>query len=404
MNSTISRDLINDSNIELTILMPCLNEARTVGKCIEKAKKFLQTAEVTAEILIADNGSTDGSQSIARDMGARVVNISQRGYGSALRGGIEAAQGKYIIMGDADDSYDFLDLMPFLSKLRDGYDLVMGNRFLGGIKQGAMPPLHQYIGNPILSGVGQLFFNTPIKDFHCGLRGTTKEAAKRMDLQTTGMEFASEMVIKSALLEMRVCEIPIVLYPDGRDRPPHLRSWRDGWRHLRFMLIYSPRWLFFYPGVFLVIFGLVLSLWAFLSPITINDVTFDIHSLAYFNAMVVIGFTMILFAIQSRYYAFQSGLIPQSPGFGFLYKFFSLERGLLFGVLLVLIGVFLAIWAFRSWAQAQFGDINPRSTMRIVLPSISIIIMGTQVMFSSFFLLILGIPTSKSIENSVNRK
>lgn len=404
MNSTISRDLRNDSNIELTILMPCLNEARTIGCCIEKAKAFLIDAQVNGEILIADNGSSDGSQDIARNKGARVVNISQRGYGSALRGGIDAAQGKYIILGDADDSYDFLDLMPFLNKFRDGYDLVMGNRFLGEIKPGAMPPLHQYIGNPILSGVGQLFFNTPIKDFHCGLRGITKDAAKRMDLQTTGMEFASEMVIKSALLEMKVCETPIILYPDGRDRPPHLRSWRDGWRHLRFMLIYSPRWLFFYPGIFLVIFGLVLSLWAFLSPITINDVTFDIHSLAYFNAMVVIGFSMILFAIQSRYYAYQSGLLPQKPGLGFLNKFFSLERGLLFGALMVLLGVLLAIWAFRSWAQAQFGDIDPRSTMRIVLPSISIIIMGTQVMFSSFFLLILGIPTLKSKDNTVNRK
>lgn len=394
---------IANNSYELTILMPCLNEARTVGRCIEKAQTFLLQAQVNGEILIADNGSTDGSQEIAQNMGARVVNIRQRGYGSAIRCGIDAAQGKYIIMGDADDSYEFYDLMPFLSKLREGYDLVMGNRFLGGIKPGAMPPLHQYIGNPILSGIGQLFFRTSVKDFHCGLRGFSKQAAKKMDLHTTGMEFASEMVIKSSLLEMKVCEIPTNLSPDGRDRPPHLRSWRDGWRHLSFMLIYSPRWLFLYPGLFLVIVGFILSSWAFFSPFTINDITFDIHSLAYFNAMVVIGFTMILFAIQSQYYAYHSGLLPSPQSFGFLYKYFNLERGLLLGAFMVLLGVILAVWAFNTWAQVQFGDIDPRSTMRIVLPSISIIIMGTQVMFSSFFLLILGIPTSKTIDGSANQ-
>ena len=384
--------------------MPCLNEARTVGRCIEKAKTFLVNSQVQGEILIADNGSTDGSQKIAKEAGARVIQINQKGYGSAIRGGIEAACGRYIIMGDADDSYDFYDLMPFLSKLREGYDLVMGNRFLGGIKPGAMPPLHQYIGNPILSGIGQLFFTTPVKDFHCGLRGFSKKATHKMNLQTTGMEFASEMVIKASLLKMRVCEIPTTLSPDGRDRPPHLRSWRDGWRHLRFMLIYNPRWLFLYPGFFLVILGLFLSLLAFFSPIIINGITFDIHSLAYFNAMVVIGFSMILFAIQSRYYGYRSGLLPSSPNLDFLFRFFSLERGLFLGALMVILGVILAIRAITSWAQILFGDIDPSSMMRIVLPSVSVIIMGTQVIFSSFFLLFLEIPTSKTINGNFDKE
>lgn len=390
--------------LELSILMPCLNEALTVGGCIEKAKAFISEAGVRGEVIVADNGSTDGSQKIAERHGARVVTVHQKGYGSALQGGISAAHGQYIIMGDADDSYDFYALMPFLVRLREGYDLVMGNRFSGGIAPGAMSPLHRYIGNPVLSGIGRLFFNSPAKDFHCGLRGFSKASVQKMDLQTTGMEFASEMVVKASLMNMKVCEVPTTLSPDGRDRPPHLRSWRDGWRHLRFLLLYSPRWLFFYPGLILIALGSILSIWAFISPITINNISFDIHSLAYFNAAVVIGFNMVLFAIQSRIYGYRSGLLPNLPSFNRLFKYFNLERGLILGTLMIILGLALAVWALAIWAQVQFGEIEPRSTMRIVIPSFSIIIMGTQVVFSSFFLSILGISTSKldNLEKAIN--
>jgi glycosyltransferase involved in cell wall biosynthesis len=379
--------------------MPCLNEAKTVGACICHAQRFLSDHHIAGEIIVADNGSTDGSQAIAEGLGAIVVAVEQRGYGSAIRGGISAARGKFIIIGDSDESYDFYSILPFIEKLREGFDLVMGNRFKGGVEPGAMPFLHQYLGNPILSGIGQMFFSAPIKDFHCGLRGLTKAAAQKMDLQTTGMEFASEMVIKASLLRMKICEVPTRLYPDGRDRPPHLRTWRDGWRHLRFMLIFSPRWLFLYPGMVLMGLGIVLSIWTFIAPIEVFSVSIDIHSLAYFNAFMVIGFSMILFAIQSRYYGYVSGLLPNLPKYGHVLKSFKLETGLLIGAGLILSGLGLAIYAVTLWSQAQFGDIDPQRIMRFVLPSISVMIMGTQVVFSSFFLSILGIPTSKFTQN-----
>jgi len=375
--------------------MPCLNEAKTLGACIRTAQRFLSEFNVRGEIIIADNGSTDGSQKIAREYGATVVHVQQRGYGSAIRGGISAARGKFIIIGDSDESYDFYAIMPFIEKMRDGYDLVMGNRFKGGIEPKSMPFLHQYFGNPILSGIGRLFFSIPIGDFHCGLRGLTKEAAEKMHLQTTGMEFASEMVIKASILGLKICEVPTKLFHDGRDRAPHLQTWRDGWRHLRFMLIFSPRWLFLYPGMVLMGLGFFLSLWAFVAPIYVFGITFDIHSLAYFNAFVVIGFSMILFAIQSRYYGYRSGLLPDLPMFGNVFRSFKLEYGLLIGLFLILAGLALAFHALNLWSQAGFGDIDPQRTMRFVLPSISVMIMGTQVVFSSFFLSILGIPTSK---------
>lgn len=375
--------------------MPCLNEEKTIGHCIREAQRFLDDFHVNGEILIADNGSTDQSVKIADQLGARVVNVPEKGYGNALLGGIDSALGRFIVMGDADQSYDFYAIMPFLEKLRDGYDLVMGNRFKGGIEKGAMPPLHQYIGNPILSGIGKLFFKTPINDFHCGLRGFTKEAAIDMDLHSSGMEFASEMVIKASIMKMKICEIPTTLSPDGRDRPPHLRSWRDGWRHLRFMLIFNPRWLFLYPGIIMMLVGFVLSSWIFFSPIVVNSVEFDVHSLLYFNAAILIGFNMVLFSIQSRYYGYRSGLLPESPKLNKLANFFTLERGILLGIILILIGIVFAFTAFGSWAQSQFGDIDPRVTMRIAIPSVSFIIMGTQIIFSSFFLSINSIQTKK---------
>jgi glycosyltransferase involved in cell wall biosynthesis len=395
----MSTDQYFKNDMELTILMPCLNEAKTIGNCIQQAQKFLGDYKIQGEILIADNGSTDGSDQIAQTLGARIVKIKEKGYGNAIRGGITVARGKYIIIGDADESYDFYHLMPFLNKLREGNDLVMGNRFKGGIEPGAMPPLHQYLGNPILSGIGKLFFKTPINDFHCGLRGFSKESALKMDLHSSGMEFASEMVIKASLLKMNICEIPTTLSPDGRDRPPHLQTWRDGWRHLRFMLIYSPRWLFLYPGIFMMLIGLILSTWTFFSPITINSVEFDIHSLLYFNAIILIGFNMVLFSIQSRYYGHRVGLLPKSEKISKFVNHFTLERGLFLGIILIFLGFSMALWAFSIWAQSQFGNINPRSTMRIAIPSISIILMGTQTIFSSFFISILGIKTKKIISD-----
>jgi glycosyltransferase involved in cell wall biosynthesis len=395
----MSTDQYFKNDMELTILMPCLNEAKTIGNCIQQAQKFLGDYKIQGEILIADNGSTDGSDQIAQTLGARIVKIKEKGYGNAIRGGITVARGKYIIIGDADESYDFYHLMPFLTKLREGNDLAMGNRFKGGIEPGAMPPLHQYLGNPILSGIGKLFFKTPINDFHCGLRGFSKESALKMDLHSSGMEFASEMVIKASLLKMNICEIPTTLSPDGRDRPPHLQTWRDGWRHLRFMLIYSPRWLFLYPGIFMMLIGLILSTWTFFSPITINSVEFDIHSLLYFNAIILIGFNMVLFSIQSRYYGHRVGLLPKSEKISKFVNHFTLERGLFLGIILIFLGFSMALWAFSIWAQSQFGNINPRSTMRIAIPSISIILMGTQTIFSSFFISILGIKTKKIISD-----
>jgi glycosyltransferase involved in cell wall biosynthesis len=380
---------------ELTILMPCLNEARTLGRCILKARNFLDENHISGEVLIADNGSTDGSQQIASNMGARIVHIDQKGYGWALRGGIEAAKGKYIIMGDSDDSYDLYHLMPFVEKLRDGYDLVMGNRFKGGIAPGAMPWHHRFIGNPILSGLGKLFFRIPVNDFHCGLRGFSKDAIERMNLQTTGMEFASEIVVKAALMKMKISEVPTTLSPDGRDRPPHLRSFRDGWRHLRFLLLYSPRWLFFYPGIFLMALGGIVSAVLIFRPLSIGNVYLDINTLLYFSAFIILGFTMLLFSIMSRVYAYQSGLIPNQPGFYGLLKYFKLENGLWVGLLVLLLGIGLAIFALVSWSGTGFGDLDPRNFMRISIPSVTAIIMGGQIMFFSFILSVLGLDKAK---------
>ena len=375
--------------------MPCLNEEKTIGICIEKARQFLNDNHVNGEIMIADNGSTDRSKKIAKEKGAVVVEISQKGYGSALKGGIAAASGKYIIMGDADDSYDFLNLQPFLDKLREGYDLVMGNRFAGGIKPGAMPPLHRYLGNPVLSGIGRVFFKTPARDFHCGLRGFSKEAIEKIDLQTTGMEFASEMVIKASINNLKVCEVPTTLSPDGRDRPPHLRSWRDGWRHLRFLLSFSPKWLFLYPGFLLMAIGLIFSMWIAIAPIQIGQVIFDIHSLLLFNMLVLVGFNMVLFSIQTHIYATRAGLMPEKMEYKKILKYFTLERGILLGLIIILIGLVVAVSVYVEWSNNQFNYLDTRHTMRQFIPAVFFIIMGAQILFSSFFISILDIKTRK---------
>ncbi|MBD1856052.1 glycosyltransferase family 2 protein [Leptolyngbya sp. FACHB-1624] len=365
--------------------MPCLNEAETLETCIKKAQWYLEQHQVSGEVIIADNGSTDGSQEIARSLGARVIDIPQRGYGSALRGGIEAARGEYVIMGDADDSYDFTRLTPFLAKLREGYDLVMGNRFRGGIKPGAMPRLHRFLGNPVLTWVGRVLFASPCGDFHCGLRGFRTRSIQELALQTTGMEFASEMVVKATLYRLRMTEVPTTLSPDGRSRPPHLRSWRDGWRHLRFLLLYSPRWLFLYPGILLMLMGVLLSAW--LLPETRG--IFDVHTLLYAATAVIVGFQVTAFAVFSKLFAIREGLLPPDQRLLRVLRHISLESGLMLGSVLLTVGVGGTIYALNVWSGTSFGELNPSIVMRLVIPSVTALALGVQVIFSSFFLSIL---------------
>jgi glycosyltransferase involved in cell wall biosynthesis len=379
------------SVVELSVVMPCLNEAETLAICIEKARSSLEREGVAGEIIIADNGSTDGSQAIAEAAGARVVAVEAKGYGSALMGGIAAARGQYIIMGDADDSYDFANLGPFIEKLRAGYDLVMGNRFRGGIQEGAMPPLHKYLGNPVLTGLGRLFFRSPVGDFHCGLRGFSKSALVKLDLHTTGMEFASEMVVKATLHRMRITEVPTTLAPDGRSRAPHLRSWRDGWRHLRFLLLYSPRWLFLYPGVLLMLLGLAVGLWLLPGPRNIGGVTIDVHTMLYAALAIVIGFQAIVFAIFTKVFAISEGLLPDDPRLQRVFRYVTLEVGLVVGSLLLLAGLAGSVYAYVNWGEHSFGPLNTSRTMRIVIPSVTSLTLGCQTVLSSFFLSILGL-------------
>ncbi len=377
--------------MELSIVMPCLNEALTLEICIRKALSFLEKYQVKGEVIIADNGSTDGSQLIAQKAGAVVVDVKEKGYGSALMGGIQAAQGSYIIMGDSDDSYDFENLMPFVEKLREGYELVMGNRFKGGVKPGAMPFLHKYLGNPVLSFIGRLFFNIPVKDFHCGLRGFKKEAAMRMDLRTTGMEFASEMVVKASLYKMKITEVPTTLSPDGRGRPPHLRTWRDGWRHLRFLLMYSPKWLFLMPGFFLILLGAILTGALITGPVQIAAVRLDVHTLLYAAGMIIVGFQSIVFFTFSKMFAYGSGLYPEDKDVMKIINSFNLEKGLITAGVLLISGLTLAINTILIWNQAGFGDLDPEFMLRRVIPATLLLVLGIQMLFYSFFFSILQI-------------
>jgi glycosyltransferase involved in cell wall biosynthesis len=377
--------------MELTIVMPCLNEANTLEICISKALSFMKKHAVDGEVLIADNGSTDGSQAIAKNAGARVVDVNEKGYGSALMGGITSAQGTYIIMGDSDDSYDFENLMPFVEKLREGNDLVMGNRFKGGVKPGAMPFLHKYLGNPVLSFLGRLFFDIPVGDFHCGLRGFRKEAAERMDLRTTGMEFASEMIVKAALHKMKIAEVPTTLSPDGRGRPPHLRTWRDGWRHLRFLLMYSPKWLFLLPGFLLILIGTGLMSLLISGPVEIGKVKLDVHTMLYASGMVIVGFQSLVFFTFSKMFAYSSGLYPEDQRIMTFVNWFNLEKGLITALVLLLGGLALAIHTINLWNQAGFGDLQPEVMLRKVIPATLLLVLGVQMLFYSFFFSILQI-------------
>ena len=335
--------------IELSIVMPCLDEAETIGRCIAKARAFLTNHSVAGEIVVADNGSTDGSQALARAHGARVVEVVERGYGSALMAGIHAARGTYVIIGDSDDSYDFSALNGFLDRLREGHDLVMGNRFAGGIAPGAMPALHRYLGNPVLSALGRAFFRSPCRDFHCGLRGFRRDAILALDLQAPGMEFASEMVVKATIRGLAITEVPTTLSPDGRGRPSHLRSWRDGWRHLRFLLLFSPRWLFFYPGCLLFLSGLAAMAWLLPAPRRIGAVAFDIHTLFYASLAVVVGFQSMLFWMFGRIYGAREGIVPSDPWFRSIAGVFTLEAGLISGAAMLLGGIALGYYALGSW-------------------------------------------------------
>jgi len=380
--------MLNENNLELTILMPCLNEAETIAICIKKAFSFLKEHNINGEVLIADNGSTDGSKEIALNLNARVIDVLERGYGSALIRGGEEALGKYVIMGDCDDSYDFTNLMPIVERLRAGDDLVMGNRFKGGIAKGAMPPLHRYLGNPVLSGIGKLFFKCPINDFHCGLRGYNTERMNKLGLRTIGMEYASEMVVQATINGYKISEVPVKLSPDGRSRPPHLRSWHDGWRHLKFLLIHSPNWLFLYPGLFLVIAGIILGILILISPLNIFGITFDINTLLYSAAFIISGINLILFHIYTKIYAVHAKFIKVDKGF--LAKI-NAETCALFGLFAILLGIAITILAFVLWGKESFGKLDPLKFMRITIPAMTLILLGFQLLFSGFFIDILRI-------------
>ena len=382
---------MSDESPELSIVMPCLNEAETLAACIGKAQRFLAASGVRGEIIVADNGSSDGSQVIAARLGARVVEVPERGYGSALHGGISAARGRYVVLGDADDSYDFSDLGGFVERLRAGDALVMGNRFRGGIRPGAMPPLHRFLGNPVLSAIGRLFFHSPVGDFHCGLRAVNRAAYDEIAPTTTGMEYASEMVIKATLAGLPISEVPTVLHPDGRSRPPHLRSWRDGWRHLRFMLLFSPRWLFLVPGSVLFGLGALASLWLLTGERRLGPAQLGIHTLLMAGLSCLLGYQLIVFALFTKVFAITEGFQPMPVYLDRLFAHVTLELGIAVGLLLTLAGLGTLVAATLHWNAVGFGTLDPVVTMRVVIPGAVLLVLGIQTVFSSFFLSVLGI-------------
>ncbi|MEL6840786.1 MAG: glycosyltransferase family 2 protein [Pseudomonadota bacterium] len=369
---------------ELTILMPCLNEAETLEICIVKAFDYLKRSGVDGEVLIADNGSTDGSQEIAKGLGARVVDVPVKGYGAALGAGIAAARGRYVIMGDSDDSYDFSNLDPFVEQLRDGADLVMGNRFLGGIEKDAMPPLHRYLGNPVLSAVGRIFYHTPIGDFHCGLRGFSREAILGLHLNTPGMEFASEMVIRATLFNLDIREVPTTLKPDGRSRPPHLRSWRDGWLHLKLLLTFAPYWLFYYPGLVMFWAGLISFVALMFGPVIIGGVTFDVATMILASALLLTGFQMVCFYVLSRIFAVRFNLLPSSARFERLRSRISVDNACIIGGILLLVALIATLSGVFSWGATGFGDLDARSIVRPASLAVVCASLGVQIITTGF--------------------
>ena len=379
--------------LELSIVIPCLNEETTVGDVVTKALGSLRRLAIAGEVVVADNGSTDRSREIAARAGARVVDVAAKGYGAALMGGIVASRGTYVLMADADDSYDLGAIDPFVDALRAGNDLVMGNRFQGGIEPGAMPTLHQYLGNPVLSFVARLFFGGETTDFHCGMRAFRRDRILALDLRTTGMEFASEMVVKSHLARYRITEVPTMLHKDRRPRRPHLRTWRDGWRHLRFLLLYSPRWLFLYPGALLVLVGGFVGARLLAGPFKVGPLGLDLNTLVYAAAMVLVGYQGIAFAFFTKVFAISEGLLPEDPRLPVLFRYFTLEVGLLVGFALVVVGLGTGGVALRIWNDAGFGSLEGRSdtTLRYVIVSSTALALGFETMLASFFLSVLGL-------------
>lgn len=400
----MSRDATNEAStptadgetppgaIELSVVLPCLDEAETLATCIDKAQESMRRLGVVGEVVIADNGSSDGSQEIARLHGARVVDVDVRGYGAALSAGIDAAAGRFVIMADADDSYALDDLEPFVAELRAGADLVMGNRFAGGIEPGAMPALHRYLGNPVLSWVGRRLFNSDIGDFHCGMRGFRRDVIIDLDLRTTGMEFASEMVVRASLAGRDIREVPTVLRPDGRSREPHLRTWTDGWRHLRFLLLFSPRWLLLLPGLVLLVVGLIGLVVLLPGPVRVGSAELDIHALLYAHLAVVVGLNAVLLACFARVYAVTAGLLPESDGLTRWLERLSLERVLVVGLILIVAGLAGSVTAVVVWGSESFDGLDPSETMRIVIPSVTAVAVGAEVVFGSFVIGLLGLP------------
>jgi len=379
----------------VTIVMPCLNEAESLEPCIRKAQAAIADTGGQGEVVIADNGSTDGSIELAERLGARVVHVKARGYGSALQGGFAAARGKYILMGDADGSYDFAHLPRFIEALDAGSQLVMGNRFAGGIAPGAMPPLHRYFGNPGLSWMGRLFFGAPVGDFYCGLRAFRRDVLPTLNLQSPGMELGVEMVAKAALYGLKVSEVPTTLSPDLRSRPPHLRTWRDGWRTLRFFLLYSPRWLFFYPGLLLMVLGIALSAAVLPGVIDVFGARLDVDTLLYAGAAIVVGFQGVVFAVLARVYAESEGFLPDTSLVRTARRMFSLERGLLIGGALLLASLVLTVIALVRWEQSSFHHLNYPSTLRLAIPAAVALMLGVQLIFASFFMSVLGIKRDR---------
>lgn len=391
---TLSAPTPASNGCDLSIVMPCLNEAETLATCIRKARASIEQLGIVGEVVVADNGSTDGSQEIAEREGARVVPVASKGYGSALRGGITAARGRWIIMGDADDSYDFSNLAPFVEKLREGNELVMGCRLPWGggqIVKGAMPWKHRWIGNPGLTAVGKLFFGARTNDFNCGLRGFTREAFDRMELKTPGMEFASEMVIKAAIKELRVAEVPITLHKDGRSRPPHLRSWRDGWRNLRFMLLHCPRWLFLVPSVLLIAVGLIGTVALSIGPVHIGVIGFDTSSLLVCSSMLTVGLQLAFFGVFARRFAEIEQLLPPSAWFASLGRWLRIEHGIFGGIALAIAGFAMLVGAVWVWKVSGFSALSYSDSLRQVIPAITLMTNGVQISFSSFFLGILDL-------------
>ncbi|MDB5726163.1 MAG: dolichol-P-glucose synthetase [Novosphingobium sp.] len=380
------------AGLELSIVIPCLNEAETLALCLRQAKAFLSEHDIAGEVIVADNGSTDGSQQIANALGARIVHVPARGYGAALSGGIEAATGRFVAIGDADDSYDFGSLMPFIAQLRDGAELVMGNRFRGGIAAGAMPLLHRYLGNPVLSFLGRTFFGTPVGDFHCGLRAFQREAVLKLGLNSLGMEFASEMVVKASIAKLDIREVPTKLRPDGRSRPPHLRTWRDGWRHLRFLLIYAPRFVFLYPGIALATAGMAGVIVLSPNGIRIGHVEFGIHTMIFAAMAVLIGSQLVGLSVLASRYGVIAGMWPESGMMRRLRNWFSVERACLIAAVMLVAGLAGAATATAMWADHGFGDMDPGVLMRITIPSMLLCCLGVQTAVTAFFAGLLDQP------------